>query len=137
MVVLMKYYKLLLSATLCVSFSNFAHAVSDDQVRAEINKLKIVNVKCQTVSSDPFDQNHFNCYSNVFNKASQIATTISKNMNNGEAAKALIEHNQNYQKTFTMCDQMYAGYPELKALNMQCKATNKLGWLSFMPSLMK
>lgn len=125
----------LLGVTLLVGTA--AHANSDS-VRAELEKLRLVNLKCATVTNNPFDDKHLNCYTNVFNKASQIGNSASKFIDNEEAPRVLAEHNQNYSSLLANCDQLYGGNTaRYKTLAMQCKATNKLGWAMFIPAIMR
>ena len=134
---MIKKFSFLLSVALLGFISIQANA-NPDAVRLELDKLRLVNLKCATVSNDPFDSKHLNCYTNVFNKASQIGNNASKFIKNEEAPLVLLEHNQNYKTLLANCDQLYASQvAKYKVLNMQCKATNKLGWAMFIPALMK
>lgn len=120
-----------------LSINTYANT-TPDSIRADLDKLRLVNLKCATVSSDPFDSKHLNCYTNVFNKASQIGNMASKFLNNEEASRVLVEHNKNFSQLVANCDQLYAGQQQkFKVLSMQCKATNKLGWAMFIPAIMK
>ena len=67
----------------CASFNASANT-SSDSIRAELEKLRLVNVKCAAVSNDPFDAKHLNCYTNVYNRASQLGSLASKYINNEE-----------------------------------------------------
>ena len=121
----------------CASFNASANT-SSDSIRAELEKLRLVNVKCAAVSNDPFDAKHLNCYTNVYNRASQLGSLASKYINNEEAPRVLADHNRNFTQLLANCDQLYAGQTaKYKTLSMQCKATNKLGWAMFIPALMK
>lgn len=121
----------------CASFNASANT-SSDSIRAELEKLRLVNVKCAAVSNDPFDAKHLNCYTNVYNRASQLGSLASKYINNEEAPRVLADHNRNFTQLLANCDQLYAGKTaKYKTLSMQCKATNKLGWAMFIPALMK
>lgn len=117
----------------------FANTLNSDQVYKEAQHLKLVNLKCRTVSTDNFDQKHYNCYTNVYNRASQLGLQASKFIDNEDAPQFLIEHNKNYQDILNKCDNLYPNKHELKykTLAMQCKASNKLAWLSFIPSIMR
>ena len=107
-------------------------------IRFELEKIRLVNVKCAAVSNDPFDAKHLNCYTNVYNRASQLGSLASKYINNEEAPRVLADHNRNFTQLLANCDQLYAGQTaKYKTLSMQCKATNKLGWAMFIPALMK
>ncbi len=121
----------------CASFNASANT-SSDSIRAELEKLRLVNVKCAAVSNDPFDAKHLNCYTNVYNRASQLGSLASKYINNEEAPRVLADHNRNFTQLLANCDQLYAGQTaKYKTLSMQWKATNKLGWAMFIPALMK
>lgn len=124
-------------ALISCSSVNAKPNITSDSIRADLDKLRLVNIKCATVSNDPFDTKHLNCYTNVFNRASQIGSLASNYINNEEAPRVLAEHNKNFTQLIANCDQLYAGQNQrFKVLSMQCKATNKLGWAMFIPALM-
>lgn len=131
---------LTLLGLICIGCSsvNASPNITPDSIRADLDKLRLVNLKCATVSNDPFDSKHLNCYTNVYNRASQIGNSASKFINNEEAPRVLAEHNRNFTQLISNCDQLYAGQnQQFKIQSMQCKATNKLGWAMFIPALMK